>query len=330
MKKYIVAFVVIFFVGLLSVLSQPKVRHVLISGVTHFPEFAIMQSMKGGIIIRDYNKVISWLRKHQGIVEWYGKENNRLVPGFVENIKFSFDHAVLRHEREMFIPVLKSALEMSPDNVDLLVMLATAYMDKDSGVSLKYLDKVKKILPSSQRIYHIANIVLRDVDNNGLKNKWCSDYTNSQFGDYEGHKSSTLLGGGYRRLALEYEINDERQIVLNEGLQIGSRVSYEFDFGEANIVENPSIRFSAGGGIKARIHNVLFYSKGMLVKKYDIGSMGLYPESGYLSDGAVLSMNRRGENVYITFDKAYAGKVDKLIMDATVTKLNIAPMGMCS
>lgn len=329
MKKYIAAFVIILFVGLLSVLSQPKVRHVLISGVTHFPEFAVMQSMKGGVIVRDYNKVMLWLKKHQSIVEWYGKENNRLVPGFVENIKFSFNHAVLRHEREMFIPVLKSALELSPDNVDLLIMLATAYMDKDSEVSLKYLDKAKVIHPSSQRIYHIANVVLRDSDNDVLKNKWCSDYESSQFGDYEGHKSSTLLGGGYRRLALEYEVDDERQIVLNEGLKIGSRVIYEFNFGEGHVVENPSIRFSAGGGIVARIHNILFYSRGVMVRKYDVRSIGLYPESGYFSDGAILSMNRKGENIYITFDEAYAEKVDKVTVDATFRKLDILKMGMC-
>ena len=128
-------------------------------------------------------------------------------------------------------------------------MLASAYQYSDERKSLSYLEKARKIVPSDQRIFHLANVILRDSDNIEEKLYWCEAYENEQFGDYEEYKSSSLLGIGYRRLALEFEHSNTRSLFLNEGLTLGEKVKYEFILGDSYPISKPSIRFSSGGGL---------------------------------------------------------------------------------
>jgi len=329
MKKLVILIFIIIFVGMLILLSQARVRHVIFTGATQFPEFAIMQSMKGGLVTRDFSKVMPWLDKQFELANSYGGEKNRLTPGLLENLKKAYDVAVLREERELFIPLFEKVYALNPNNINLNIMLASAYQYSDERKSLSYLEKARKIVPSDQRIFHLANVILRDSDNIEEKLYWCEAYENEQFGDYEEYKSSSLLGIGYRRLALEFEHSNTRSLFLNEGLTLGEKVKYEFILGDSYPISKPSIRFSSGGGLEILFHNIQFFSKGKLTRTYSNKEINLFPETGYVIEGRAISTNPLGENIFIELNEIDNFIADKLIIELTINKLLLNNLALC-
>jgi hypothetical protein len=325
----LIIFITIFFI-LLIFLSQPQLRHITFTGLVQFPEFATMQAMKGGLITRDFDRVMPWLDRQLQLTTYYGRTKNKMTPGLLENIRQAYKIAVLKEERERFIPLLENAYKLNPENIDLNLMLASANQFLDPDKSLEYLEKAKLILPSDQRIYHLANIILLDSKNTQKKMSWCQDYLRNQFGDYAAGKSSTLLGVGYRRLAFEFSVNETRELFLNEGVVLGKRLQYEFTLDSLKKIKNPSIRVANGGGIKVSLHGLSFFSQGNLLKSYDSKSILLYPETGYLVEGKVISTNTYGENIYLNFLSEDEIIADKILVDLTISKLPINNLVACS
>lgn len=330
MKKLLILILAILFIGMLILLSQARVRHVIFTGVIKFPEFAIMQSMKGGLVTRDFSRVIPWLDKQYELANSYGGKKNKLTPGLLENLKKAYSIAALKKERELFIPLFDKAYLLNPNNIDLNIMLASAYQYSDAKKSLSYLEKARLIVPSDQRIFHLANIILRNSDNLEQKLSWCKAYMTEQFGDYEEFKGSSLLGTGYRRLAFEFENDNTRPLYLNEGVQLGERVKYEFVFGDSHKISAPSLRFSTGGGLEVLFHNIQLFSKGKLIKSYTKQEISLFPETGYIVDGRLISSNPLGENVFIELNEIEEHMSDRTIIELTINKLLLDNSSLCS
>ncbi len=325
----LIIFLVIFFIVLVF-LSQPQLRHMTFTGLVQFPEFATMQAMKGGLVTRDFDRVMPWLDRQLQLTSYYGKTKNKMTPGLLENIRHAYKIAVLKEERERFIPLLEGAYKLNPENIDLNLMLASAYQYSNPNKSLEYLEKAKSILPSDQRIYHLANIILLNSDNNEEKIRWCKEYFNNQFGDYAANKSSTLLGVGYRRLAFEFLQEETRKLFLNEGVRLGKRLEYEFTLDSLHSIKMPSLRVANGGGVEISLHGVSFFSQGRLIKSYDSKSILLFPETGYLVKGKVISTNIYGENIYLDFLSEEKIIADKILLDLTIVKLPINNLASCS
>ena len=47
--------------------------------------------MRGGLVTRDFDRVMPWLYKQYELADSYGGEKNRLTPGLLENIKKAYD-----------------------------------------------------------------------------------------------------------------------------------------------------------------------------------------------------------------------------------------------
>ncbi len=329
MRKFLLLMVIVLFVGMLLLLSQPQMRHILFTGVTQFPEFATMQAMKGGLVTRDFNRVLPWLHRQFEIADLYGKEKNKMTPGLLQNIKKAYKVAVLQEEREKFIPLLEKAYELNPENIDLNIMLASAYQFLEPQKSIIYLEKAQSILPSDPRIFQLVNIILRNSEDIEAKRLWCEAYRTEQFGDYEEYKSSTLLGTGYRRMALEYESKNTRNLLLNEGIQLGERIKYEFILGNSSQLLFPSLRLANGGGLEVVFHGIELYSQGRLIKVYTRKLIELYPESGFIVDDKVISLNTQGENIFINLEDINEYDTDKVLIELTINKLPLDNTGFC-
>ena len=330
MKKIaLIIFITVFF-GILVMLAQPRARHIVFSGIVAFPEFAFMQSMRGGLVTREFDRVMPWLYKHYELADAYGGEKNRLTPGLLENVKKAYKVAVLKEERERFIDLLEKIYLLNPQNIDVNIMLAGAYQFADEKKSLSYLNNARKILPSDQRIFHLANIILRDSEDSEKKKLWCNAYRTEQFGDYEEYRAATLLGTGYRRIALEFTNGTNRHLFLNEGVQLGKRIKYEFILGELDELASPSLRFAAGGGLEIFFHNIQLFSEGRLIQSYIGDTISLYPETGYFIDGRIISSNPLGENVYIELPGVRPSVTDKVVVELTINKLALNNSSLCS
>ena len=329
MKRFLLIIIITVFIGALVLLSQSGMRHIVFSGITQFPEFATMQAMKGGLVTRDFDRVIPWLERQHALASSYGGVKNRLTPGLLENIKKAYEVAVLREERERFIIILEKAYILNPNNIDLNIMLASAHQFLDEKKSLLYLNQARKIIPSDLRIYHLANIILRDSEDLEERSYWCEAYTKEQFGDYEAYKSSTLLGGGYRRLALEFSNKDKRDLFLNEGVQLNQRLQYEFIMDDTYQLLSPSLRLATGGGLKVQFHNIKLFAGGELIKSYSRDSIQLFPETGFVINGHVISSNPLGENIFIELFDIDDYKSDKVILELTINKLLLDNSSIC-
>lgn len=330
MKKLLLFIFFILFFILLIFLSQPQLRHAVFTGFVQFPEFATMQAMKGGLITRDFDRVLPWLDRQHKLTNLYGKTKNKMTPGLLENIKQAYKIAVLREEREQFIPLLEKTYSLNPKNIDLNIMLASAYQFLDQKKSLDYLSQARLILPSDQRIFQLANLILRNSDDLEEKLSWCNAYRDSQFGDYSAYKSSTLLGIGYRRLALEFSHNGKRDLFLNEGLELGKQIKYEFILDGLHQLQYPSLRVSNGGGLEILFHNIELFAEGELIKSYKNESIELFPETGYFIDGRVISSNIYGENIFFDLLEVEENMADKVIIELTIKKLPLNNSIFCS
>jgi|APSaa5957512535_1039671.scaffolds.fasta_scaffold47790_2 hypothetical protein len=331
MRKYLLIMAIFVLMVTLVLLSQPRARHIIFNGIIHFPEFAIMQSMKGGLVTRDFDRVMPWLDRQFSIVNWHGGSDNSMTPGLLENIKFAYKVAVLKHEREKFFEILEKTRILIPNNIDLEIMLASAYQFSDKDKALMHLENARRIIPSDQRIYHLANIILRNSNNLSEISSWCDMYKGEQLGDYENHKSTSLLGVGYRRIALEYMDGKERLILLNEGVQLNSKLSYEFILKRPAPLLLPSVRLATGGGIKVEFHKIKLFSGGELVKTYSQSQLKLYPETGYNFNHWIISTNSLGENIFIELPiNAYDYIVDKMVIELTIEKLSLTSAIQCN
>tara|TARA_B100001063_G_scaffold247388_1_gene294191 strand:- start:12422 stop:13417 length:996 start_codon:yes stop_codon:yes gene_type:complete len=329
MKKFLIITFFSFFLIALIFLSQPQIRHIFFNGIIQFPQFVTLQAMKSGLVIRDFDRVLPWLERQLKIASYYGKSKNKMSTGLLENTRKAFKFAVLKEEQEKFIPLLEKIYLLNGDNIDLNLMLAASYKYSDKTKALEYLEKALKILPSDIRIFQTANIILRE-DKGSLKRKWCDLYEKSQMGDYQYHEGSSLLGIGYRRLAFEYQINNVNKIALNEGLQLGEKVNYEFLLDGSSYLTSPSLRVSNGGGIEIAFHKIEISSQGRIIESYDIDSIELYPETGFVLDNKVISTNKMGENIYFEILKENEYFIDKIGFELSIKKLPINNSSACT
>jgi hypothetical protein len=329
MKKSLLIILIASFLVMVVLLSQPRARHILFSGITHFPEYVFLQSMKSGLVNRNFDSVVSILHRHYELANAFGQEKNRLTPGLLENVRRAFKVAVLREERELFIQLLEKVVLISPENIDVNIMLARAYQYADVKKAFDYLEKARRILPSDQRIFHLANVLLRDSKMNETRREWCSSYQKTQFGDYEHHKSTTLLGQGYRRVAFEFSAKDQRVLFLNEGVEIGKTVKYEFVFDQSYKLMSPSVRFSLGGGLQIQVHSLAIFSLGQKIKTFSADSIKLFPETGFVKNDSVISVDNNGENVFFELFEIEKLPADKVILEMTIEKLALDNSSIC-
>ena len=332
MKKIffpILIFLSIIFFLVLIFLSQPQLRHITFTGIVQFPEFATMQAMKGGLLTRDFDRVLPWLNRQVQLTRYYGQEKNKMTPGMLQNIRVAYKFAVLREEREKFIPLLNEAFELIPNNIDINIMLAQSYLYLDREESIKYLNQAKKILPSDHRVYQLANILFKDSAED-IRYEWCKEYQNNQFGDYINHTGSSLLGTGYRRLALEISNGMNRDLYLNEGLSLGENTVYEFLLNGPMPLKNLSIRISNGGAIEVKTNNIKVFKEGKVIRILGEDEFQLFPETGYFVDDKVISTNKQGENIFIKFLDGDEMVADKVSFDLLINKLPIDNTGLCN
>ena len=76
-------------------LSQPQLRHITFTGIVQFPEFATMQAMKGGLLTRDFDRVLPWLNRQVQLTKYYGQEKNKMtILCMLQNIRVAYKFAV--------------------------------------------------------------------------------------------------------------------------------------------------------------------------------------------------------------------------------------------
>ena len=98
----------------------------------------------------------------------------------------------------------------------------------------------------------------------------CEQVEPQSFGDYEGLKSTSLLGGGLRRIAFGYSASDVDQIFLNEGLELNRLKEYRFStLGETLNPTSAFFIFATGGNVKISLYSIVIYTTDVDVQTYE-------------------------------------------------------------
>ena len=155
--------IALFLLGLVLVfvsvpLWHAQSRHLLYNGILDFPEFAYGQLIKGSLITRKYEIVESHLGSYGNLVVFFGQENNRLVPGYIETIKSAYETTLLSAERQHLMASLQLADTLSPENIDVNLMIAEIMAVKDPVEAFNRLVLVNKSVGSDSRIVPISNL----------------------------------------------------------------------------------------------------------------------------------------------------------------------------
>ena len=315
----------LFLLGLVLVfvslpLWHAQSRHLFYNGILDFPEFAYGQLIKGSLITRKYEIVESHLSSYGNLVVFFGQENNRLVPGYIETIKSAYETTLLSAERQHLMASLQLADALSPGNIDVNLMIAEIMAVKDPVEAFDRLVLVNKSVGSDSRIVPIANLAQRNLVWQNIDTN-CEQVGPQSFGDYEGLKSTSLLGGGLRRIAFGYRASGVDQIFLNEGLELNRLKEYRFStLGETLNPTSAYFIFATGGNVKISLFSILIYTTDGDVQTYEWEQLQATPESGMLFDGAILSQNRNGEKVYIN-PKIFDGlKVSQVVLSAQLER----------
>jgi hypothetical protein len=321
LKKIAIGSVVLFVIGL-GIFSFPNLRHFVVNGVLDFPEFAFKQILKADVINRNFDNVGSNLVKYGVLVKKFGPENNRLVPGYVENIKWAYDATMLSSERKTFLNALELAFDLSPKNIDVAIMLAKTNMIHAPEDAIDYLSGASGILPSHPEIQKIMSLAMSRLDPE-LASKLCIKISDTGFGDYEGSKSSTLTGGGLRRVLFGFDSPDNPRVWLHEGVVMGEEVSYSFLLPDLpSDTSNPFFVFPSSGGVGIEIIGLDLYKTTALFKKFNFQELGLEPEHGMTIGNIIYSNYQGGEKVYLKDDLFVMETPDKLTLKMVIHRLN--------
>ena len=130
-------------------------------------------------------------------------------------------------------------------------------------------------------------------------------------------------------MALEFQSENRRNLFLNEGVQLGERIKYEFILGDLHKLLFPSLRLANGGGLDVLFHSIELYSEGRVVKTYPENLIQLYPETGFIVDGRVISSNTQGENIFIKLSDIDEYETDKVLIELTINKLPLDNSSFC-
>lgn len=316
----------LFLLGLVVVfvsvpLWHAQSRHLLYNGILDFPEFAYGQLIKGSLITRKYEVVESHLDSYGNLVVYFGRENNRLVPGFIETIKSAYETTLLDAERNHLMASLQLADALSPGNIDVNLMIAKIMAIKDPVGAFDRLMLFNKSVGSDSRIVPIANLAQRNLAWQNIDVN-CEQVEPQSFGDYEGLKSTSLLGGGLRRIAFGYSALGDDQVFLNEGLELNRLKEYRFStLGEMLSPTSVYFIFATGGNVRISLDSIVIYTTDGDVQTYEWEQLQATPESGMLFNGSVLSQNRNGEKIYIN-PKIFVGlKVSQVVLSARLERV---------
>ena len=320
-KKIAIGSVVLFVIGI-GIFSFPTPRHFVVNGILDFPEFAFQQITKADVINRNFDNVGSKLMKYGALVERFGSINNRLVPGYVENIKWAYEATMLSAERKSLSKALEVAFELSPKNIDVAIMLAKTNMIHAPESAMRYLSVASEILPSHPEIQKIMGLAMNRLDPEQAS-KLCMKIHNNSFGDYEGLKSSTLTGGGLRRILFGFDVPKNPRVWLHEGVVIDKEVSYSFllpdlpsDTSDAFFV------FPSSTGVGIEVIGLDLYKNGKLSKSFNVLELGLEPEQGMTIGNIIYSNQQGGEKVYLTNDLFSLETPDKLTIKMVIHRPN--------
>ncbi|MGC6497175.1 MAG: hypothetical protein ACON4I_04630 [Candidatus Puniceispirillaceae bacterium] len=302
-------------------LWHAQIRHLLYNGILDFPEFAYGQLIKGSLITRKYEVVESHLNTYGKLVDFFGRENNRLVPGFIETIKSAYETTLLNAERQHLMGSLRLADSLSPGNIDVNLMIAEIMALKDPIEAFDRLVLVNKSVGSDFRIVPIANLAQRNLAWQNIDVN-CEHVEPQSFGDYEGLKSTSLLGGGLRRIAFGYNAPSGDQVFLNEGLELNTLKEYRFStLGETLNPTSAFFIFSTGGNVKISLYSMAIHTTDGNVKTYEWEQLQATPESGMLFDGSILSQNHNGEKVYINPQILDGLDVSQIVLSAQFARV---------
>lgn len=296
-------------------------RHLLYNGMLDFPEFVYGQIIKGSLITRKYEVVESHLGSYGKLVVFFGRENNRLVPGFIETIKSAYETTLLDEERHRLISSLQLADALSPGNIDVNLMIAEIMAVKDPVEAFDRLVLVNKSVGSDYRIVPIANLAQRNLAWQNIDAN-CEQVEPQSFGDYEGLKSSSLLGGGLRRIAFGFSAPGGDQIFLNEGIELNRLKKYRFStLGETLYPTSVYFIFATGGNVRISLDSIVIFTTDGDVQTYAWEQLQATPESGMLFGGSILSQNRNGEKVYVNPQIFYGLKISQVILSAQLERV---------
>ncbi|MDC1153172.1 hypothetical protein OAT06_04125 [Nitrospinaceae bacterium] len=324
----------LFMVGVVTIflLETPGIRRPLINSIIKIPEYTTFVMVRRAIKHnRDFEQVNRWLNREMDLADWYSPGHGKLLPGLLNNSRYAIDRIRFREEFEAVLPFLEKLVQSQPDLFLARLWLARALSNSNPEEAYKQLDKALKLSSANPEPYRTAiDMALRSKDFLKL-NDWCGRYLKSQFGGarFPEH-TSPFSGVGLRKLLLEIvDANQNRKMISNMGMQLGSSRKYDFALPEEFQLKSLRLHLAILAGIKIKMEKLELFDKGKLIDVLQ-DELTLTSMKGFhLEDGSILSTSGDGETISIYSSSGFEDQVDKIVITLRFDRLGLTSPSLC-
>ena len=314
-----------------ALLYRGDIRHISFRLVGAFPSDLNKYILRSYIIKREFDKVAYYLDKELGYVRFISVGNNVALRRLLSNMQYSMSHAKTEEELDSLQEFLHYFVSLYPD-VHLSRIWYAMTLKNDSPLDVfEQLDAAIKLVPSDTEIYRIG---LDVANKNHIDSKvefYCNKYNTEQLGGVSKLDGTSLFSGlSLRNMSLE--VVDEQKTKFfspNNGLSLGSEVSYEFSFPKKVMLSKLNLYLSSYPGLLLNINNFTLLNQGLVVRHVDPKDLLITSSSSFFIDkNKIIISNKGTEVIYITgFDETE--KIDKVNITISTSRAELLNNGIC-
>jgi len=332
--KRLIIFLIPLTLVVVFLLAAPSIRNLMFIGVTRTPEIAfsyLIQWKFSRHSPSNFTKINSLLEKHLDLVNSFAPGNNTLLPGLIDNAEMVMKRALLQEDFSALQPFLQRLVDSHPKLFDARLWLARALTETGSSSPFEDLEIAVKLAPADERPYRIALIAALKLNSPEKLKKWCDRYKTSQFGG-SNDKSvpSMFTGARLRDLAIDLtDINGDRQIIPNAGLQLNENRAYDFSLQKSAKINQLRLHMTTVPGIGVDINRARLYRNGRLIMDLKDNLIIIGSLSFLVKNNTFVTVARGAETFLLQLSSENLVEVDRITLDIDFRRLDLLSPAAC-
>jgi hypothetical protein len=311
---------IVFIVGF-GLLSNPNVRHYILSGFVKIPSLISEMRYQSFLQKRQFEEVVKILNNEYNFIKKIDERTGRFALYLVENIRKTYDLTTLASEKKHYEGLVKDMNVKFPGILPLLQIESDILLNKN-GRNFEIIENIELQSLNYYPLY--TDILISDYINQDIKSKWCKPYYGNNFIKTTIPYSRNMLLKGDGELALVIE-NDNIENIYQMSLVNAKDNIVRFNLDSPFFTDRFSLVFSSQLGSSISINGLGLINKGRmaLVDDYKFYSKG----ASFTSENSAIFFNSNPKFNFILKDKI---KFDTIELNLTINRPNPIPKGFCN
>ena len=307
--------------------------------VGDLPRVVSLHLLKKQIKLRDFNNVKRVLNTQLQYVQFISEGHNQVLDGMLSNIQYAVKHAITEEELDYLEPFMEKIVGFYPDLYSMRIAYIKTLLNNEKSKQhvFEQIDKAIELLSSAPESYRLAIKAARHFDDKEKEESYCDMYYMNQSGSINSINNRSVFDGvGISEFALSVkdESNNNRNIILNSGLQVKNNQYYEFILDSPMHIDKMQLLFPSYTGTLVSVNSIDMYFEGKKINSFIKDKIKVSTKNGYiLNDGVIFIVNN---GLFEVIDIATVRGndrdfiADKLIINISLSRAGFTNNILCS